>query len=196
MSTKSAFAPMTARIDPSIAAKLPTRPLPRPAESVAPKAEKTVSTKSCEHHKSPIPTVPIVCELWLEVRHLPDKPNCVWAFIPKANAEGVQRLCAALNNACWPVDAALARGDVRAIRWLYSVALLERISFESNRDILRIRRHLVALVLGPGKQGWETVLWCAYTMKDHELTQAIATLPIYGENPAPGPHKVATFEIL
>ena len=94
-----------------------------------------------------------------------------------------------------PLDGALARGDVRAVRWLFSVALLERVSFETNRDILRIRCHLVSTVLGPGKQGWESVLWCSYTMKSHQLTEVIETLPIYGTNPAPGPHKVATFEV-
>jgi hypothetical protein len=193
---KSAFAPMTARIDPSIAAKLPVRASSRPAETVTPKAEKSVRMNSCEHHKSPIPTVPIVCELWLEVVRKPEKENCAWGYVPKSNVEGLQRLCVALNSATWPTDSALARNDTRAIRWLFSVALLERISFESNRDILRIRRHLVALVLGSGKQGWETILWTAYVAKDHALTKAISTLPIYGENPEHGPHKLATFEIL
>jgi hypothetical protein len=193
---KSAFAPMVARIDPSIAAKLTAKSSSRPTESVAPKAEKSVRTNPYEHHKSPIPAVPIVCELWLEVVRKPEKENCAWGYIPKSNVEGLQSLCVAINATCWPIDGALARNDTRTVRWLYSVALLERLSFESNRGILRIRRHLVALVLGPGKQGWQTVLWCGYALKDNELTESIATLPIYGTTPAAGPHKVAAFEIL
>jgi hypothetical protein len=192
---KSVFQPMTARINPSIAAKLPVGPSFRPEETVAPKVEKIVSTKSCERHKSPISAVPIVCELWLEVVRKPEKENCAWGYIPRSNVDGVQRLCVALNTAHSPVDGALARSDTRAVRWLYSVALLERVSFESGRQIIAIRRQLVALVLGPGKQAWETVLWCAYALKDHEMTETISTLPIYGTSPERGPHKVATFEI-
>ena len=145
--------------------------------------------------KHPVAVVPIVCELWLEIVHKPEKENCTWAFVPKINAEGVQRLCVALNAAHWPTDGALARSDTRAVRWLYSVAVLERISFASDHHVVAIRRHLVALVSGKGRQAWESILWAAYSMKDSELTKSIATLPIYSTTPAPGPHKVATFTL-
>jgi hypothetical protein len=48
---------------------------------------------------------------------------------------------------------------------------------------------------GERYQAWQTVLWTAYQLKDHALTEPIVALPIFRPNPQPGPHKVASFEV-
>jgi hypothetical protein len=184
--TKSVFKPMIAKLDP---ARLPKPPaVPEPTSETRTTALRT---------DTPIVTPPLLVELYLEVRHLPDKPNAAWCFIPRPQIPPVTRLGVVLNSAYWPTDGALARGDKYAIRWLFSVALLERISFEPRDSYVHaIRRYLVALVLGNKWQAWQTVLWAAYRLKDHTLTEPIAMLPIYDCVPEPGPHKVASFEVI
>jgi len=154
---------MTARLDPAR--------LPKPPAVPDPTALRT---------DTPIVTLPLPVELTIEVRHLPDKPNAAWCYVPRPQIPPVTRLGVVLNSAYWPTDGALARGDKRTIRWLFSVALLERISFEPRDSYVHaIRRHLVALVLGDKWQAWQTVLWTAYRFKDHTLTEPIAMLPIW-----------------
>jgi hypothetical protein len=94
----------------------------------------------------------------------------------------------------WPTAAALAKGDTKAIRWFASVALLERIALMRGNPILEAaRRHLVELV--SKEPLWESVLWAAFSLKDHEITSPIVSMPIYGLNPQLGPHQWISFAV-
>jgi hypothetical protein len=119
-----------------------------------------------------------------------EKERC---YIPRINQPGRTRLCAVLNSAHWPTDAALARGDVRAIRWLFSLAVLERLSFEPVGPITQIRRRLVAV----GARGWPAsmgksavVRLPAQRSRAKRTGRDIANLWI-----DPGPHKISGFEV-
>jgi hypothetical protein len=187
---KSAFKPMSAKLDP---ARLPEAPAVVPTPTGSPSSSSSLNGDNTETVSTPT----MLVELTVEVRHLPDKLNAAWCYIPRPQLPPTTRLGVVLNTAHWPTDGALVRGDKRAIRWLFSLALLERISFERRNSYIHvIRRHLVALVLGDKWQAWQTVLWTAYRLKDHALTEPIAMLPIYGSVPEPGPHKVASLEVI
>lgn len=186
---KSAFAPMRAKLDPAIAAKLPVIPQEEP---VAPKAQKTAKSPASVQLES----VMIRCELWLEVVNLADKLNAAWGYIERKNRPGTQRIGVVLNAAQWPTNGALARSDTRAVRWLFSVAVLERLSTWLKRPELReARNYIVTAALGAGWEAWQTILWASYALKDHELTSPIETLPIYGPDPQCGPYRIAAFTL-
>jgi len=187
-STRSAFAPMRARIDPAIVAK---SPVAKPVS--APSIEKPPT------NPKPAPPAEINAriELWLEVGPRPEKLNAIWGYLPKPISH-TWRACVCLNTLLWPAQGAIARADRQAVRWLFSVALLERLSIctlKQNPELIAARNYIIAVVLGAKHDRWQGVLWAAYLLKDHELTKAIDTLPIYGAEPEPGPHKVASFQI-
>lgn len=188
-STRSAFAPMRARIDPAIAIKSPdVKPVTAPIIDKPPSKPKPSWAAEINAR----------IELWLEVRSQPDKLNATWGFLPKHNPDGVFRACVCLNTLLWPSQGAIARGDKQAVRWLFSVALLERLSIctpRQNPELVAARYRIVKTVIGPDCQHWQSILWAAYALKDHELTSVIDRMPIYGEKPEPGPHLVAAFQI-
>jgi hypothetical protein len=186
MSIKSYFKPMTPGV-------VSAKPL---SITLGEKTSKLPSQSSQDAAK-PTPLVPIKAELMLEIVDKPEKQNCAWAWVErKNNAPGVQRIGVALNRAQWPVGGALERGDKQAVRWLFGVALLERISFAPRGSAAHgLRWHIVRTVMGDMAQPWQSVLWCAYLLKDHPLFSAIDQLPIYGAKPVVGSHLVTTISL-
>jgi hypothetical protein len=198
VSTKSYFKPMVPKLDPVRSPRL-TEPKGKNGSvsaAVSPQGRWERRGLSRSDNGSAVAT-PGIAELWLEIVDKPDKANAVWAWIErKNNPPGVQRIGVALNRAQWPAGGALERGDKQAVRWLFGVALLERISFAPRGSAAHgLRRHIVRTVLGDMAQPWESILWAAYRLKDHELSEPVAALPIYGKSPAPGPHKIATVSL-
>src|ERR1700757_1978535 len=65
---------------------------------------------------------------FLEIVDNADKHCPCWAYVadPRHSDYGA-KLTVCLNIAYWPAAAAIERKDWRAIRWLTSVALLERV---------------------------------------------------------------------
>jgi hypothetical protein len=54
---------------------------------------------------------------------------------------------------------------------------LERLALESDRANFRpLRKRLLELAFGRPAEGWEAVLWAAYTLKDNELFAPLAKL--------------------
>jgi hypothetical protein len=188
---KSAFAPMRAKLDPAVASKLP-QAVPKQQPPSA-SAKKTVPPSSSVRPPDLV-TVEIRCELWLEIVDRPEKLNCAWSYVARENPAGVQRVGIVLNAGQWPAGGALERDDKRAVRWLASLAVLDRLNTWSNEPVLRAARdYLVHAVLGNGAGLWECGLWAAYQLKDSDITAPIETLPIFGTSPNGGPHLVTSF---
>src|ERR1700732_5623879 len=90
--TRTAFAPMKAKIDPGISAKLPRSAQPAPAAKATPAKDEEIQAPGSE---SPSPTglmVTVTCELWLEVVREPERLNAVWGYILRQNPPGIQRI--------------------------------------------------------------------------------------------------------
>jgi hypothetical protein len=198
----SAFQPMRARLDPAVTAELPAQP-EKPTAPIKENASKlppdqTMRRDTADHRgqsSDPV-TVEVQIEISLELANRPEKSNCAWAYIERKNPPGIQRLGVVLNSAYWPTDGALARGDKRAVRWLASLAMLDRLNTWFQEPALKAARdHLVRSTLGGEFQLWQTGLWAAYALKDSEILAPIDKLPIYGASPAKGPHLVASFPV-
>ena len=186
---------MRAKLDPAVATKLPVAPKQEPTSA---STQKAVDKGLLSSSVSPpdLETVEIRCELWLEIVNRPEKLNCAWSYAERQNPPGVQRIGIALNMAHWPSGSALERADKRAVRWLASLAVLDRLNTWPGNPVLRATRdHLVRAVLGNNTELWQTGAWTAYTLKDSEITAPIETLPIYGTEPQRGPHMVTAFSV-
>lgn len=193
---KSAFPTIKPKIDPAIAAKLKAQSAPAAKATSAKPGEIQAPGRGTQSPSVAADMVKVTCEIWLEVLHDPEKLSPVWAYIVHKNPPGVQRIGVVFNSAHWPVDGALARNDIRAARWLFSVALLERLTFHYGSPVVREAKfHLNRAVLGADCPLWQSGLWSAYPLKDHELTAPIEKLPIFGSSPDRGPHMVASFPV-
>jgi hypothetical protein len=140
---KSVFAPMTAK-----------------------KLAHSASIKPSPAKSSPVPSAKSGDEIiksisfFLEITDNPQKHCPCWCYIadPRHPDYGT-RLTAVLNTAHWPTAAAIQRKDWRAIRWLTSLAILERIALSSYPVWLALKAHLGSVALGtPRPQNWELVL--------------------------------------
>jgi hypothetical protein len=102
-----------------------------------------------------------------------------FALVPATNSDYGTKLTVCLNIAYWPAAAAIERKDWRAIRWLSSLTLLERVALSSYPVWIELKKHLASLALAkPTAQNWEFVLWAAYQLKDCPLLAAIESHPL------------------
>jgi hypothetical protein len=143
---KSAFTPMR-----------PTNPVATPSP---PQAEITIEV-----------------EIFARVINEPEKACPAWAYIgsPREPDFGC-RVSVVWNSAQWPAAAALERKDLRALRWLAAIALLERLSLTYHPGLQALRRKLVTDAFGRQAQTWEAVLWASYLLKDSPLFSGIESL--------------------
>jgi hypothetical protein len=114
-------------------------------------------------------SVAVTTEFFLEVVDKPEKESAAWGYVgdPHKSAQFGRRIVAALNVAHWPAAAAVERRDLRAIKWLVCVALLERLSVQHHPILTAISLRLSKLALGRANvNDWERVLWAAYRLKD------------------------------
>jgi hypothetical protein len=184
---------MRAQVNPVIADKLAAL---RPKEPEKPKTEVIPKTKEPDKPRKER-QIDWDSRVILSIGVLPrpDKQNCAWAFI--GHGKGYYSAAVLLNTLLWPVNGAITRGDKQAVRWLFSVAMLERLFVctpSHNPELTQARHQIIESVI-PKYQGFEKILWAAYLLKDHPITSALNDLPIYGEAPKPGPHLVAEIKL-
>ena len=114
-------------------------------------------------------SVAITTEFWLEVVDKSEKQCPAWAYVgnPCHVAQFGRRIVAALNVAHWPAAAVVERKDRRAIAWLVSVAILERLNVQPHPILTALSLRLSKLALGrENVNNWERILWAAYGLKD------------------------------
>jgi hypothetical protein len=71
------------------------------------------------------------------------------------------------------------RKDWRALRWLVSVALLERLTVQRHPILQAVSQRLAQSALQRAQvHGWERCLWSAYPLKDRPFSERIQTIPL------------------
>jgi hypothetical protein len=122
----------------------------------------------------------VVSEFWLEVVNRTEKAAPFWAYLgDPRSADFGKRCVACLNIEHWPVPAALAKKDLRAVKWFVALAICERVSLETHPLVCAIRFRLAQLALArPVIHPWESVLWSAFALKDNQLFAGLESAPL------------------
>jgi hypothetical protein len=154
---------------------------------------KTLSHSSTKRQPlTPGEPIKIAVELWLEVVDANDKFNPAFAYISQDH--NPQKIVVVLNRSHWPTAGALSRNDAAALRWLTSLAILDRCTTWRGHPILAAtQRYLVEAALGRWMD-FQAVAWATYRLKDLPLLAAVPDLAATA-NRSSQPQKFAQFEV-
>ena len=173
---------------------------PAPAKVQQPQRPKVRHSEiSVSETRQPRPSVTIRIELCVQIIDDPEKYCPSFGYISRGGPPGTQRIVAVLNENVWPTAAALQRGDVNALRWLTSLAVVDRCQTWPAHPILRaVGRHLAKVALGDCVQDYQLGLWTAYRLRNHTMFAGIDSLSILKRNPGERPsaiEKFASFDV-
>jgi hypothetical protein len=118
---------------------------------------------------------------WLEITDRPQKEPPFWAYVgnPKETDSFGRRIVAVLNVSYWPAAAAVEHKDWRAIRWMASLAILERCALQYHPVLSAVRFRLCQLAsCQPKAHNWETILWAVYRLKDTSFVAGLDSVPL------------------
>jgi hypothetical protein len=133
-------------------------------------------------------------ELSLEVVNDESKCNPAFCYLkPQVPPEGEsQRLVVALNRAVWPAAGALQRGDAAALKWLISLAILDRCAtWRGNPILATLHRHLVTITLSRWLD-YQVITWTAYQFRNHPMHDCVPDLVA---NAATTPQQITQFDV-
>jgi hypothetical protein len=170
-SIKSAFAPMRATRTASPSAAPPSSPerlpkKPQPSKTGQPSAKDEVA---------------LDVTFWIEVVEKPLKEAPFWAYVgnPREIDTFGRRIVAVLNTSHWPATAAVERKDWRAIKWMASLAILERVGLQYHPILSAVRFRLCQLALcRPKAHERESILWAGYRLKDSSFLAGLESIPL------------------
>jgi hypothetical protein len=137
--------------------------------------------------------IKIGVELWLEVVDASDKLNPAFAYISRDHTP--QKIVVVLNKHHWPTAGALSRSDSVALRWLVSLAVLDRCAtWRSHPVLASVQRYLTELAIGRWLD-YQACVWAAYRLKDHQMLVSVPELAT-AANASSQPQKITQFEVI